>query len=60
VSASTTGLTPVSRVDKLLSFRIGGVYKPVSNGSFYASISSSLNPSLEGLSYGAALAKLDH
>lgn len=47
-------LTPVSRVDKLLSFRVGAVYKPFSNASFYGSVASSLSPSLEGLSYGAA------
>ena len=52
-------LTPVSRVDKLFSFRIGAVYKPFSNGSIYGSISSSLNPSLEGLSIAPAQAYLD-
>ncbi len=57
VTAGT--LAPISRVDMLFSFRFGAVYKPVSNGSLYGSVSSSLNPSLEGLSYGAALATLD-
>lgn len=54
-----TTLAPVKRVDKLLSFRAGAVYKPLSNGSVYASISSSLNPSLEGLSYGTVADTLD-
>jgi catecholate siderophore receptor len=54
-----TTRTVVDRVDKLLSFRVGAVYKPLSNGSVYASVASSLSPSLEGLSYGAALATLD-
>ena len=57
--AAVTGLTPAARVDRLLSFRFGAVYKPLPNGSVYGSVSSSLNPSLEGLSYGAALAALD-
>ena len=52
-------LTPVARVDKLFSFRVGAVYKPVSNGSIYASVASSLNPSLEGLSIAPASAALD-
>ena len=52
-------LTPIARVDKLFSYRVGAVYKPVSNGSIYASISSSLNPSLEGLSIAPASAALD-
>ncbi|HEY8562767.1 MAG TPA: TonB-dependent siderophore receptor [Pyrinomonadaceae bacterium] len=52
-------LTPIARVDKLFSFRVGAVYKPVSNGSIYASVASSLNPSLEGLSIAPASASLD-
>lgn len=50
---------PVSRIDRLLSFRAGVVYKPLSNGSIYAAYGTSLNPSLEGLSYGTASATLD-
>jgi catecholate siderophore receptor len=50
---STTG-APVVRVDKMLSWRAGGVFKPKPNGSFYAAYGTSLNPSLEGLSYNTA------
>ncbi|MGB7923360.1 MAG: Fe2+-dependent dioxygenase [Pyrinomonadaceae bacterium] len=51
--ASTPGV-PVARVDKMLSFRAGVVYKPLPEGSIYASYGTSLNPSLEGLSYNTA------
>lgn len=50
---STLG-APVSRVDKMLSFRAGVVFKPVEQGSIYVSYGTSLNPSLEGLSYNTA------
>ena len=50
---STPG-APVARVDKMLSFRAGAVFKPVPEGSLYASYGTSLNPSLEGLSYNTA------
>ncbi len=51
LSATNLGLTPVSRVDKMLSYRLGAVYKPIPIGSIYASYGTSFNPSLEGLSY---------
>jgi catecholate siderophore receptor len=54
VSASATAVTPVERVDRMLGWRAGAVYKPVPRGSIYASLGTSLNPSLEGLSYGVA------
>jgi catecholate siderophore receptor len=54
VSASATALTPVSRVDRMLGWRAGAVYKPLPQGSIYASMGTSLNPSLEGLSYNVA------
>lgn len=54
VSASATALTPIERVDKMLGWRVGAVYKPVQRGSIYAALGTSLNPSLEGLSYGIA------
>jgi catecholate siderophore receptor len=54
VSASATALTPVERVDRMLGWRAGAVYKPVPRGSIYAALGTSLNPSLEGLSYGVA------
>ncbi|CAN5132956.1 TonB-dependent siderophore receptor PiuA [soil metagenome] len=56
VSASLTALTPVARVDKMLSYRLGAVYKPVPIGSFYVSYGTSFSPSLEGLSYETASA----
>ncbi|MEP6901654.1 MAG: TonB-dependent siderophore receptor [Actinomycetota bacterium] len=59
VSATATTLTPVARVDNLLSYRLGAVYKPIPIGSIYVSYGTSLNPSLEGLSYSAASAAVD-
>ena len=55
---STTG-TPVSRVDRMLSVRAGAVFKPLPQGAVYASYGTSLNPSLEGLSYNTATTVLD-
>jgi catecholate siderophore receptor len=55
---STTGVL-VSRVDRMLSGRAGIVFKPVPAGSFYASYGTSLNPSLEGLSYNTANTVID-
>jgi catecholate siderophore receptor len=55
---SAAGL-PVARVDRMLSFRAGAVFKPVEEGSIYASYGTSLNPSLEGLSYNTGNAALD-
>jgi catecholate siderophore receptor len=40
----------------MLGWRAGAVYKPVPQGSVYAAVGTSLNPSLEGLSYGVASA----
>ncbi len=54
----TTNL-PVNRVDRMLSGRLGVVYKPVERGSIYASVATSLNPSLEGLSYSVANVRID-
>lgn len=56
VSATTTTLTPVARTDNLFSYRFGAVYKPIQTSSFYVSYGTSLNPSLEGLSYSVASA----
>ncbi|HEU4795908.1 MAG TPA: TonB-dependent siderophore receptor, partial [Pyrinomonadaceae bacterium] len=55
---TTTG-TLVSRVDRMLSVRAGAVFKPLPQGAVYASYGTSLNPSLEGLSYNTANAVLD-
>jgi catecholate siderophore receptor len=50
---------PVSRVDRMLSTRAGVVFKPLSQGAIYASYGTSLNPSLEGLSYNTATTVID-
>jgi catecholate siderophore receptor len=55
----TTAGLPVARVDRMLSFRAGAVFKPAEEGSIYASYGTSLNPSLEGLSYGTANTAID-
>ena len=55
---TTTGI-PVSRVDRMLSVRAGAVFKPLPQGSVYASYGTSLNPSLEGLSYNTANTVID-
>lgn len=55
----TTSNVPVSRVDKMLSGRAGAVFKPLPHGSVYASYGTSLNPSLEGLSYNTANTVID-
>ncbi|HEX5706645.1 MAG TPA: TonB-dependent receptor, partial [Pyrinomonadaceae bacterium] len=62
VTAGTGAATPgtsVARVDKMLSFRAGVVFKPLPTGSIYTSYSTSLNPSLEGLSYNTANTAID-
>ena len=56
--ATQTG-APVSRVDRMLSTRAGVVFKPLSQGAIYASYGTSLNPSLEGLSYNTANTVID-
>jgi catecholate siderophore receptor len=48
---SNTG-APAEKSDHMNSVRAGVVFKPAQNGSIYTSYGSSLNPSLEGLTYG--------
>ncbi len=55
---TTTG-TPISRVDRMLSVRAGAVFKPLPQGAIYTSYGTSLNPSLEGLSYNTANTVID-
>ena len=55
---TTTGV-PVSRVDRMLSVRAGVVFKPLPQGAIYGSYGTSLNPSLEGLSYNTANTVID-
>jgi catecholate siderophore receptor len=50
---------PIARIDRMLSGRGGIVFKPRSTGSIYAAYGTSLNPSLEGLSYNVANAAID-
>jgi catecholate siderophore receptor len=50
---------PLERVDKMLSGRAGVVFKPKQSGSIYFSYGTSLNPSLEGLTYQPADATLE-
>lgn len=50
---------PISKTDNMFSYRIGAVYKPKQNGSFYIAYSTSLNPSLEGLTYRPAHENID-
>lgn len=59
VEGVDTTNVPVSRIDRLLSGKIGVVYKPVERGSIYASYGTSLNPSLEGLSYSVANVRIE-
>jgi catecholate siderophore receptor len=49
----------LARVDRMMSWRSGAVYKPRSNGSIYIGVGTSLNPATEGLSLNAATAALD-
>src|SRR6185503_12970041 len=55
---TTTG-APLSRVDRMLSVRAGAVFKPLPQGAIYASYGTSMNPSLEGLSYNTANTVID-
>ncbi len=52
-------LTPIDRVDKILSGRASLIFKPVENGTIYAAYGSSANPSLEGLLYSPADVRVD-
>jgi catecholate siderophore receptor len=54
VDGVNTNGAPLDRVDTMLSVRAGAVYKPAQNGGFYLSYGTSLNPSLEGLTYQPA------
>lgn len=55
----TTLGVPISRVDRMLSVRAGVVFKPLPQGAIYGSYGTSLNPSLEGLSYNTANTVID-
>ena len=49
----------LERTDHMVSWRGGVVYKPRANGSVYAGVGTSLNPSTEGLSLSASTVLLD-
>jgi catecholate siderophore receptor len=59
VKGISTAGAEVSRIDRMLSWRAGAVYKPRPQGSIYAAYGTSLNPSLEGLSYQTASAAIE-
>src|SRR5262249_39784244 len=59
VNVTTTGYSPVARLDQMVSWRGGIVVKPKEEGSIYVSYATSLSPSLEGLSYNPANTALD-
>src|SRR5262245_11005368 len=54
VDGVSTVPAPVERLDKMLSWRAGAVFKPMEVGSLYLAYGTSLSPSLEGLSYNTA------
>lgn len=56
--AATGVVTALDRVDDVLSWRAGAVFKPRSLGSVYAGVGSAFNPSAEGLTLSAATAAL--
>lgn len=55
-SVTAAGVTTeLDRVDSMLSWRAGLVYKPVENGSVYFGYGTSFNPSAEGLTLGTGI-----
>lgn len=45
---------PVDRIDRIISGRAALVYRPIDDGTLYISLTTSANPSLEGLLYTPA------
>lgn len=54
VNGVSTTPAPVTQLVNFASVRGGIIYKPVQEGSFYASYGNSISPSLEGLSYNTS------
>jgi catecholate siderophore receptor len=54
VDGVSTTLVPVQRLDEMVSWRAGAIFKPKEQGSIYLSYGTSLSPSLEGLSYSTS------
>ncbi|MCI0659603.1 MAG: TonB-dependent siderophore receptor [Acidobacteria bacterium] len=59
VNGISTVPAPVERLDRMLSWRAGAVFKPVEVGSIYLAYGTSLSPSLEGLSYSTVNTALE-
>ena len=49
----------LDRVDRMVSWRAGGIYKPRPEGSIYLGLGTSLNPTTEGLSLSDSTARID-
>ena len=59
-SVAVTGVgSPLSRTDRMLSWRAAGVYKARPNGSLHLGYSTSFNPSAEGLALSANTVNID-
>jgi catecholate siderophore receptor len=58
-TAADGAVTPLGRVDDMVSWRAGAVYKPRADGSIYAAAGTSFNPSAEGLALSAATVLLE-
>jgi catecholate siderophore receptor len=59
-SVSPAGVSsPLSRVDEMVSWRLGNVYKPKPNGSLYLGYSTAFNPSAEGLALTTSTVNLE-
>ena len=52
-------VTPLSRIDRMVSGRAGAVYKPRTNGSVYLGYASAFNPSAEGLALTTSTVNLE-
>lgn len=50
---------PLSRLDRMPSWRLGGVFKPKPNGSVYAGYATAFNPSAEGLALTTSTVNLE-
>ena len=51
--------SPLSRLDRMPSWRLGGVFKPKPNGSVYAGCATAFNPSAEGLALTTSTVDLE-
>lgn len=59
-SIAVDGLaTPLARVDRMVSWRAGGIYKPKPHGSVYLGYATSFNPSAEGLALSTSTVNLE-